>query len=102
MYLSVAYSHKRPPTNGIRRAPRHLQLIVVDIHNLLPFKLRVAGLGPSGKKIKSPDVGADACILGVVSKHTNASGLAELATFVIEVSADGIVSTSLVNELVNA
>jgi len=53
--------------------------------NLLPLKLRVTRLGTSGEQVVSPDVGVNASILGVVAKHTDVLGLAELSTLVVEV-----------------
>jgi hypothetical protein len=61
------------------------KVIVIAVNEFLPLELRVGRFGTSREKVVSPDIGINASFLGSVTKHANATGLAELSTLVVEV-----------------
>jgi hypothetical protein len=75
---------------GIDKFPTACQSIWIDKigwnpADLLPLEFRVASLRPSRQEVVSPDIGIDAGVTGIVAKHTDTLGFAELTALIVEV-----------------
>ena len=61
------------------------QLAVVFCHEVVPAECAVLTFWSDEQEVEAPDVRWDACVLGVVAKHTNTARLGKLALFIVEI-----------------
>lgn len=61
------------------------QFRIVSCHQIVPAKVRVLSFGSCRGQIETPNVGSNASVLGIIAEHSDASALAELAVFIVQI-----------------